>query len=216
MEHPVTQTIVLPVAYVDGILRRIRELNRQSEASGSTDTGAVWELLNDIDEGLAAAVRNATPTSAPTDAPMGPPSYIAHFTGEAWIADHAVPVDDARISYLVTAKEVADAGGPEAHHFDSLIHAGAAPDAVRTWPGPFTITVSPLVDDPDLAPGEGYLFSATFAGQDGEPGVFAAQLAAPSTDVAHAEGRRRLLISHPTASKIASTVTPPALPNGGR
>lgn len=66
----------------------------------------------------------------------------AVFQGEAWIGDHAVPVDDARYTYPITEAEYAQAFAyHDVQAFDGLQEAAAAPRAVKGWPGPFTITV---------------------------------------------------------------------------
>jgi hypothetical protein len=68
------------------------------------------------------------------------PQYLATFTGQAWISDNAIPVDDGRFSFPVTAREVADADDD----FDSLAQAIAAPAIVREWSGPFDIRIDLL------------------------------------------------------------------------
>lgn len=66
--------------------------------------------------------------------------FVVTFQGEAWVRDHAIPVDDAHFTFLATAEEVA-----EAHDgygvFDALTDAERAPAEVRDWSGPFSITV---------------------------------------------------------------------------
>lgn len=67
----------------------------------------------------------------------------AVFQGEAWVNDHASPVDDSRYAYPITEAEYAEAWRfREVQAFDSLQEAAAAPRAVKGWPGPFSISVS--------------------------------------------------------------------------
>lgn len=86
----------------------------------------------------------------------------AVFQGEAWVNDHAIPVDDARYTYPITEAEYAEAWRfREVQEFDTLQEAAAAPRAVKDWPGPFTIAVdfgarkpavARFIEDPE-APG---------------------------------------------------------------
>lgn len=72
--------------------------------------------------------------------PGDPPAYLATFQGEAWIMDNAMPVDDARFTYTVTAREfmLSDVD------LDGLAQAAEAPAEVKAWGGPFTVTLEPL------------------------------------------------------------------------
>lgn len=95
------------------------------------------------------------PSGPPPSLEQAPLTHLATFVGEAWINNHAVPVDDAEFEYAVSAQEIADAGGfapgvdPEACEpcrgdWDALKSAAMAPDMVRHWNGPFTIAVRAL------------------------------------------------------------------------
>lgn len=91
------------------------------------------------------------------DDEMPPAVARATFIGQAWINDHAIPVDDGRFSYLVTAEDIASAGGadpedpegltPARGDWDDLRTALFAPPQVRAWAGPFEIVLSPLESD---------------------------------------------------------------------
>ncbi|USN15596.1 hypothetical protein KIKIMORA_04780 [Brevundimonas phage vB_BpoS-Kikimora] len=68
--------------------------------------------------------------------------YLAIFTGQAMIMDHAMDVDDARWTYPVTRAEFQDAVAThDLTAFDALSDAAAAPAEVRAWAGPFEIKV---------------------------------------------------------------------------
>jgi hypothetical protein len=85
------------------------------------------------------------------------PSYVAHFTPEAWVNDNAVEVDPEgaqewdcttfvgeRQDYF--GRLFADEGGDPSgagviDASDTLVYDPAAPEWVRAWSGPFTIRV---------------------------------------------------------------------------
>lgn len=76
------------------------------------------------------------------DTENDPQIGTAIFQGEAWIGDHALPVDDARWTYPITEAEYAEAFAyRDVQAFDGLQEAVSAPRAVKNWPGPFTIIV---------------------------------------------------------------------------
>lgn len=68
--------------------------------------------------------------------------YRAVFQGQAWISDHAVPVDDARHTFCVSQAEVDECWDRGNGVFDELSDAALAPGAVRNWPGPFDMSLS--------------------------------------------------------------------------
>lgn len=71
------------------------------------------------------------------------PFARATFRAEAWINDHATPVDDASWVYDVSEEDYTEAEGVfDYMDWDMLQEAG--PPEVVAWPGPFTITVEKL------------------------------------------------------------------------
>lgn len=94
---------------------------------------------------------------ATVQASTAPAAYRAVFTGQAWVFDHAIEVDDGRHEFTITQAEVDDAGGLSADSdieaddlaaargdWDALSQAANAPDEVRNWSGPFEITLHTL------------------------------------------------------------------------
>lgn len=132
----------------------IRRTGRQDLASN---------LLRDLFV-IAEAVETATPADkiagllsdglAMPEPPV--PSYvdaatlpfIATFTGQQWIGDTAYPVEGAVYSFSVSEAEALEAAGVtdasdlcDAVEFDALQDAELAPSSVRSWTGPFEITI---------------------------------------------------------------------------
>lgn len=80
---------------------------------------------------------------------------IADFTPEAWIRDHAVPVDDEGEGGFDVTYEMLLMGREAAMELDStetdhLLEAVRAPDWIRSWNGPFTIRVHDAVEESGL------------------------------------------------------------------
>lgn len=76
------------------------------------------------------------------DQTINEPLHMVRFIGQAWINDHAIPVDDKTVCYKVTQRELDDAQKSDV--LDELQTAAGAPDWVKDWSGPFEVE---LVDD---------------------------------------------------------------------
>lgn len=82
------------------------------------------------------------------------PVVIARFHPQAWINDHATDIDhDEPPRWALTpdaAQHVMDIGGMTAHaaDLDWLRDDATAPSWVRTWTGPFTISIEQIAHTP--------------------------------------------------------------------
>ncbi|USN15875.1 hypothetical protein PAPPERLAPAPP_01330 [Brevundimonas phage vB_BpoS-Papperlapapp] len=65
--------------------------------------------------------------------------YRATFQGQAWVADHALAVDEARHTFYVSQNEADACADLSKDLCDSLIDAALAPPEVKTWSGPFDL-----------------------------------------------------------------------------
>lgn len=68
-------------------------------------------------------------------------SITVHFQGEAWINDYAVAVDDEGPDTWVVDAETAAMIENDPDDLDFVRGDENAPEWVREWQGPFTITV---------------------------------------------------------------------------
>ena len=83
------------------------------------------------------------PPLGPTPADPATLPFRATFQGEAWINDHAVPVDDARCEFFVSQAEVEECLDRENGVYDELSDAALAPAEVKGWNGPYSIRLEP-------------------------------------------------------------------------
>lgn len=69
------------------------------------------------------------------------PNPTVHFQPEAWIRDYAVAVDDQGPDTWVVNDETAAMLREDHDDLDFVVGDDNAPEWVRNWQGPFTITV---------------------------------------------------------------------------
>ncbi len=115
------------------------------------------DMIPDLpDHSSTHGVAGGPAAAAAPDAHPSPAIGAVAFVGEAWVNDHAVAVDEGSVLFLVTADDIRAAGyDPElpdlwslrSADLDGLKDVPSAPDLVRNWPGPFTITLSRLDDE---------------------------------------------------------------------
>lgn len=112
---------------------------------------------------VGSVIRHETKRPEPVHAPV----FTATFIGQAWLRDHAIEVDDSRVSFEVTMADIKAAAqhrpdfnpdGFEDHQAlmtalecedeirDDLRYAAAAPSRLRYWPGPFEIDLTPSAE----------------------------------------------------------------------
>lgn len=148
VEASTERVLHLPVADA------VRELDDvRAVITWARDAGMPAELLEQID---GATLHPTAEAKLREDAA---PKFRAVFRGQAWIAGHAMEVDDSRAEFVVSQAEVDAAGGidPECDpasddvlstsgDWDALAQAANAPPMVKNWPGPFDIDLFRLED----------------------------------------------------------------------
>lgn len=147
----------------DSSAERVESLSPADAVSELNDVEAVMEWLASI--GMPAELLEKLDGERITDEvekrirDAAAPKFRAVFRGQAWIAGHAMEVDDSRVEFVVCQAEVDAAGGidPECDpasddvlstsgDWDALAQAANAPPMVKNWPGPFDIDLFRLED----------------------------------------------------------------------